>query len=273
MTTPASPPRQPRSEGQLVITAKYDGGRARLGDLRQQGSFRALFPHGARDDVLAIMLNTSGGITGGDRFDTTAIADAGAALTLSTQAAERAYRIAGDEPGSVTVQLRAAENAVLHWLPQETILFDGAGLHRTLDIDMHPTARVVMCEPLILGRRAMGERVGTARLHDRWSVRRGGTLVFLDALHLDGPVQDMADQIGVADGAGAMAQVMLAAPDADAELLRIRALLPPTAGASLVRDGLLFIRILAEDGFTLRRSLIPILEILTRAPLPRTWSL
>ncbi|AEM40241.1 urease accessory protein UreD [Ketogulonicigenium vulgare] len=267
------PHEQPRSVGQLVITAKYAEGRSRLDELRQQGSFRALFPHGARGDVLAIMLNTSGGVTGGDRFDTEAVAGAGAALTLSTQAAERAYRIAGDRPGSITTRLRAEAGATLHWLPQETILFDGAGLDRDLHIDMHPSARVVLCEPLILGRRAMGERVTSAHLTDRWQVHRGGELIFLDTLRLRGPVQDLADRIGIADGATAMAQVMLAAPDADAELLRIRTLLPPTAGASLVRDGVLFIRILAEDGYALRRSLVPILEVLTRAPLPRTWSL
>jgi urease accessory protein len=53
----------------------------------------------------------------------------------------------------------------------------------------------------------------------------------------------------------------------------LRKLLPDTGGASLIRDGVLFGRIVARDGFALRGALVPVLTWLNESPLPRTWTL
>jgi len=68
-----------------------------------------------------------------------------------------------------------------------------------------------------------------------------------------------------------MASLLLVSPDAELPLTRLRGMLPPTAGASLLRDGVLFARILAPDGFVLRQSLVPILSFLSENALPRNW--
>ncbi|HBC09391.1 MAG TPA: urease accessory protein, partial [Rhodospirillaceae bacterium] len=75
--------------------------------------------------VEAVLLNTAGGLTGGDVYGTEALAGPDAFLTLTSQACERVYRATGDQPARVETRLSADAGARLHWLPQETILFDG----------------------------------------------------------------------------------------------------------------------------------------------------
>jgi urease accessory protein len=248
-------------------------GPAGLRGLRQSGALRVLFPRGVPGQTLAVTLNTSGGVTGGDRFRLEAEAEKGARLTLTTQAAERIYRAQPGEIGSVETRLHIAPGARLDWLPQETILFDRCALRRRLLVDMAPDASLLLVEPLILGRRAMGEVLTDMRLSDRIEIRRGGDLIFTDATRLTGAVAARMRGQATGGGASAMASVLLAAPGAEARLDRIRAHLPETGGASLIRPDLIFARLLAGDGFSLRASLLPLLAELHGGALPRTWML
>lgn len=245
----------------------------RLDRFRQSGSLKLLFPRGSLDRTEAVLLNTAGGLTGGDRMQVEAAAGEAASLTLTTQAAERAYRAPPASEARVATHLVASDGARIDWLPQETILFDGAALSRRMTVEMTGTARVLLVEPLILGRPAMGEVVRQATFRDRWEVRRDGALVYADAPRLQGDLAALLARPGTGGGAGALATVLLAAPEADAMLARVRPLLPATAGASLVRDGILSLRLLAADGYLLRKSLIPVIEALTDTPLPKVWRL
>ncbi|CUH54023.1 urease accessory protein UreD [Shimia marina] len=273
-----STPAQPRAIGTAQIRSKQRDGKTVLDDLRLSGSSRVLFPHanyarGRSANLQAVLLNTAGGITGGDRFDVAAAAGTNSHLTLTTQAAERAYRSIGPKPGTLGTTLTLEENARLDWLPQETILFEGASLHRSLTINMAPNARFLMVEPVIFGRTAMGETLQSAHIFDRVTLHRHNRLLFADRVKLSKTVQAHLDRPTIAGGARAMATVLLAAPDADRHLDALRALLPETGGASVIRDGLLFARILAADSYALRQSLIPALTLLHGADLPRTWML
>ena len=264
---------QPRAIGALRLTASHARGASQIAGLRQSGSLKLLFPRPVGVALEAVILNTAGGLTGGDRMQVEVTAEPAAHVILSTQAAERAYRALGRSCAEVAVRLQAGAGARLDWLPQETILYDGAALARTLQLDLHPTARALLVEPVFFGRKAMGEVVHDAWLHDRWELRVAGKLCFADALRLTGDLAAQLSRAGVAGGAGAMAAVLYAGPDAAAFLPGLRALLPPTAGASLIRDGILFARMLAADGFELRNALIPVLEYLGGASLPKVWRL
>lgn len=235
------------------------------------GSLKLLFSR-ARDRVEAIVLNTSGGLTSGDRIDLEAEALGGASLTLTTQAAERAYR-ADDGHALVTTHLKAGREAMIHWLPQELILFDGARLSRRLTCDLAPTARALLVEPMIFGRHAMGERLRTIDFRDEIRINRGGRPLFRDALHLHGDAETHLARDISGGGAGAMATLILVAPDAEAQLGPVREMLPDTAGASLVAEDALVIRALAKDGLSLRRFLVPMLDRLTQGTLPVCWRL
>ena len=90
-----------------------------------------------------------------------------ATLTITTQAAERVYRTLGPA-ATVDIKLKADTGSTLLWLPQETILFDGASLTRTFELDLRAGATFLAVESAIFGRAAMGEAVKSVALHDRW---------------------------------------------------------------------------------------------------------
>jgi urease accessory protein len=266
----AGPNAQPRAQGAVRVAVRLAGGRTRLARLYQQGSARCLLPR-LPDRTEAVLLNTAGGITGGDRLDYTAEAEAGARLTVTTQAAERIYRAQPGSVGRLTTRLTLGPRACIHWLPQETILFDHGALERRLEVDMASDATLLALEPLILGRARMGERVERGHLTDQWRIRRDGRLVYADALRLTGAVADIAARPGVFGANRAAASLVYVAPDAEDRLAEARALLPVLAGAS-AWDGLLAVRMLAADGAALRTALIRFLSAFIGG-VPRVWTL
>ncbi|MEO9781545.1 MAG: urease accessory protein UreD [Sedimentitalea sp.] len=242
--------------------------------LHQKGSLKLLFPRGyGRTDKTGVILNTAGGVTGGDRFDLDAHVESGAQLVLTTQAAERAYRAQPGEIGHIKNHIKIEAGGRCDWLPQETILYDGAALIRRLTVEIAADAHALLVEPVIFGRAAMGERVRNLRFCDRIDVIRDGETLFSDRTTLNGDAEAILKGTATGGGCGAMASIVLATPDADRYLTSARDLLPETGGISLIRDGLLYARLLASDGFTLRRSLIPLLRHLGVSDLPRTWIL
>jgi len=242
-----------------------------LKDLRQSGSLKALFPRTSGPDFQAVLVNTAGGITGGDTVEINACATADSHLTLTTQAAERAYRAQPGQTGHLQTRLEVAAGARVNWLPQETILFQGCALRRTLRVDMQADATFLMVEPLVFGRAAMGETLTDASFTDRIEIHREGQLSYLDRVTLQGDIAAQMARPNIANGAGAMASLVYVAADAGAHLAPLRAMLPDTAGASLIGDDLLVLRLLAPDSYLVRQTLIPILNRLTDNNLPRCW--
>lgn len=249
------------------------GGGTALDGLRMSGSLKCLFPRCDKAGVEAVLINTGGGITGGDRFDIAAEAAPGTTLKLTTQAAERAYRAQPGEVGRLSTTLRVGQDARLHWLPQETILFNGSALTRSLSVDLQLGSSLLLVEPLIFGRVAMGEVLTDARFRDCIDIRRMGQPLFLDRTALDGNIAAHLARPHVANGAHAMALIVYVAADAGARLTRLRAILPETAGASLIGDDVLVARCLAADGFALRQTVLPALKSLSDAELPKCWML
>jgi urease accessory protein len=167
--------------------------------------------------------------------------------------------------------LSLARDAALEWLPQETILFEGAALRRRFEIDLQPGARLLAAEAIILGRRAMGEDDVWVNLHDRWRVRRAGQLIFADQVRLDGRSDRRAGS-ALLDGARAFASVLLVADDAEARAEALRPLLGQTGGVSAF-GGKLFCRLLDTDGAGLRRRLTAVIGVLRDGrPTPRLWT-
>ena len=270
MAADSAPPAMQRARGEGRITVHAAGGGTRLARLYQDGCGKIRLPRDADAQALeAVLINTSGGLTGGDRIAWRAEAGAGAALTLTTQACERVYRSSGGV-ADVRVELAAEAGAALHWLPQETILFNGGALVRSLDVDLAQDARLLAVEAVLLGRQAMGECVRRGTLRDRWRIRRRGRLIFADDLRLCGAVHDIAERGPVLAGAVAFASLLYVGADAEAAMPTVRAALGPSGGASAF-EGKLFARVTADSGLQLRRALIPALEALNGGPLPRLW--
>jgi urease accessory protein len=228
----------------------------------------------ANGGLTAALINTAGGLTGGDQFEWIVELDDGAKSTVVTQACEKVYRSEGG-PATVAVGLRVGQGARLDWLPQETILFDGADLNRAFDIHLADGARLLVVEAVLLGRRAMGEHTPYVHLRDRWRVWNGDDLVFADEVRLD---QSLVAGAALLNGSGAYASVLYVGDDhaERASIMRnlIEAGRDHVQGGASAFGGKLFCRMLARDGFSLRKVLIPIMQALRDGePLPRLWTI
>ncbi|MEL6294887.1 MAG: urease accessory protein UreD [Pseudomonadota bacterium] len=265
---------QPRAIGKTRLSVRGSAYGTRLGDLFQAGALKTVFPR-TRDAgrVDAVLVNCAGGVTGGDRFTTSARAGKNARLAITTQAAERGYRAMPGEVGHITTRLNADKGSRLFWLPQETILFDGCAIRRRLDIEIAPDSDVIILEPLILGRTAMGETTVNATFSDRISIWQDRSLKFLDGWSHSGNLSAYFDRPAVGNGARAMASLIVAGPMAERVSERVKALMPESGGASLIAPDLLAGRILARNGLQLRSALLPVLDHLTDNTLPICWRL
>jgi urease accessory protein len=274
--SPALPKLQ-RAAGVGRLSAKSIQGATKIAGLFQQGCAQIRAPKDSASSGLeAVLINTSGGMTGGDRLDWRLDAEPGARLTVTTQACEKFYR-ARDGQATIAVSLNAAAGASIDWLPQETIIFDGGALSRTLSADLAADARLLVVDAVVLGRTRMGEVVRTGLLRDQWRIRRNGRLVFADDLRLEGQVNDICETAATLAGAKAFATLLLAAADAERFLAPLRDALSQArgfggdAGASQF-DGKLFARLVAPDSLSLRKSLLPAIAVLRDGrACPRVW--
>ncbi len=261
-----------RSKGEAAVTLALVSGRVALRGLRQRGSAKAILPHvGAVPEV--VFLNTSGGLTGGDRLSYRVDIGDDCRAVATTQTAERAYRATSGR-ARVDVALTVGQGGWIDWLPQETILFDQSALERVTTIDLGRDAGCLALEVVVLGRAAMGETVRSLTFTDRREIRQGGRLRLLEPLTLD----DAALTAGsaVLDGARAFASLVLLTPGAEDALSPLRAVLdePGVTAAASAFDGKLVCRIMAADGWPLRRQIARALAVLRRnEPLPRVWQI
>ena len=266
--------RHQRARGELAIGFKCRGAATVLGELRQEGCLKARFPRGEAAELpCATVLNCAGGIAGGDSLSVRIVALPGTAATVTTQAAERVYRALPDACAEVSTVLQVGSAATLEWLPQETILFEGCAMRRTLTVEVAADGRFLGLESLVFGRAAMGEVVRHARLLDRIVVRRDGRRLLHDAIRLDGAVDAVLARRAAAQRAGAVATLVLAAADAEAAVEPLRAGLAAYEAGVSAWDGLLVARILAPGGAALRSAVVAGLNILRGGrTLPRVWT-
>jgi urease accessory protein len=261
-----------RAVGRIALSVKATADASRRRRVQESGALRVRFPNAASRDTLdAVMVNTAGGMTGGDRFDIDIAVGAGASLSVTTAAAEKIYRSLGPDT-VIDVKLGVGPGGALAWLPQETILFDRLRLHRTIEVDLADDANLFLAEAIVFGRSAMGETVTRGRVFDRWRVRRGGALVFAESLRLDGAIEQKLAQRAVAGGGVAVASV-LKIPGGEAEVAALRAAADVFAGevGASAWNGMVLARLVASDGAALRRDLVGVLTALGDAPLPRLW--
>jgi urease accessory protein len=262
----------PRTQGSARIAFARRGEVTALAGLHQAGAARVRFPRAPDACPEAVLLNTAGGLTGGDRISIGIALGAGARATVITAAAEKIYR-ARDGEAAIDVGLELEPAARLAWLPQPTILFDGARLARCTQATLAGPSRLLAVEMLLFGRQAMGEEVRRGLIRDAWRLHRDGALVFADTFRLDGAIAGALDRAGTLDGGRALAMLLYAAPDAAGRLDEVRALLQgagSTAGAS-VSNGVLIARAVARDGRALQADLAPVIERLDGQALPRLW--
>jgi len=264
-------PRLQRASGESRVSFAVRDGRTRLADLYQRDPCRVLFPEPELGEPpQAVLVTTSGGVTGGDSLTMRIEIETGATALATTQAAEKIYRAAkGGGHCAVEIALSIGESASLDWLPQETIVFEGARLKRRTVADVAPGGSLLACEMVVLGRAASGERFTGGLLLDSWSVRRAGKLAWTDALRVEGETPSGAG-FGTAN---ALATVIGVWDEPLERFEQARVLLEKhdkvRAGVTLV-NGVMVARLLG-DATAVRSALTGFLGDFRGRRLPRVW--
>jgi urease accessory protein len=176
--------------------------------------------------------------------------------------------------GEIATVIAVEAGASAEWLPQETILFQGAALSRALDIEMAEDASLLALESIVFGRTAMGEEIDACRLTDRWRLRRGGRLVFADTFRVEGDARAILAGAATGVGARAFATLVWAAPGVEARIDHVRAGLEGASGeiGASAFDGLIVVRAANISAQALRADLVRLLLHIREADLPRVWS-
>ena len=239
----------------------------------KSGSLRVRFPSPEDDGLSAVFVNTAGGVAGGDRFDIDIAAGEGARLVVTTAAAEKIYRADG-AAAQLNIALKAAAGAHLGWLPQETILFDRARASRAGSTSiLRKSASLLLCEIVVFGRLAMGERMLQGEFVDRWRLRRGGRLVFAETLRLDGDIGEKLAEPAVAKAASAIGTALDRAGRRGAGRADPRGL-PDAFGGEVgisAWNGFAMARFCAQDAARLRADMMAVLGRASGSALPRLW--
>ena len=260
-----------RAKGLGRLAVKLRGTESCIDRRHEAGAAKLRFPKRSDGQFEAVLINTAGGLTGGDemrwQFDVAARCQA----TLTTQACEKIYSSSGGA-ANVETHITVADNGRLAWLPQETILFDKAQLTRSLTVDLSASAEALIVEPVALGRLAMGESRITGMFQDRWRISQGGRLIHAEDFKIGPDISDVADKVSVQGGAGSFATVLLISPRGEALLDAAREIIGSQGGASFW-NGKLLARLVAENAYALRKRLIPLISLLNfEAALPQCWS-
>jgi urease accessory protein len=260
-----------RAQGAVTFDVHQVEGVTRRRQLHESGSLRVRFPSPEAEGLSAVFVNTAGGVAGGDRFDIAIATGEGSRLAVTTAAAEKVYRAAGP-PSQINIALKLDAGSHLAWLPQETILFDRAQVLRRIDIDLAESASLLLCEIVVFGRSAMGERLLSGQFVDRWRMRRGGRLVFAETVRLDGDIGEKLKQPAIAKGGVAVGTALMA-PGDEALVERIRALSESFGGEVGIScwNGFAMARFCAQDAAKLRADMMAVLGRASGAALPRLW--
>jgi urease accessory protein len=261
-----------RAIGRISLAVASEHGKTRRVRVHEEGALRVRFPNADPGECEAVIVNTGGGIAGGDCFDLDVNVGAQAQLSVSGAAAEKIYRTHGPD-AEISVRLDVKRGGALRWLPQETILYDRTRMTRRIDVDLAEDASIVLAEAIVFGRSAMGETVREGKVSDRWRVRRDGRLIFAETLSLDGAIAQKLSEKAVAGGGVAIA-TLLVIPGDDTLAATLRALESSFAGEVGVSawNGIAVARLCARDGSALRRDLVLVLNALNLGALPRLWS-
>ena len=246
--------------GRMVLGGARSG--CRIVELFQRSPIRILFPRvggGALEE--AVLVNTAGGVAGGDRLESGVTALARASITVTTQAAEKVYR-ALDEPARIVTRLKACDGARLAWLPQETISFNRARLSRQTEIELSSGAELLALEWLVLGRAAHGEHMTGGYITDSWRVRKDGRLIWADCFRATDETFPHLNRKALLANCKAVGTLIFFGPDLEARLALLRDVarsLQCYCAATCI-SGLIVVRFAAKLASDLRPALRRLIE-------------
>lgn len=240
--------------GRIVLSGSENG--TRIDDMCERSPIRILFPKTRVALEEAVLVNTAGGIAGGDRLEYVVTAQNGASIAVTTQAAERVYRALSD-PARIETKLHVSDGARLAWLPQETIVFNSARLRRETEVDVSDGAELLALEWLVLGRAAHGEQMTRGFISDSWRVKKSGRLIWADTLRITDDLFSQLHRNALLSTCSCVGTLIYFGRDLEARLELLREIVAGLAcrsGVTLV-GGVAVVRFAAEASLDLRNAL------------------
>lgn len=217
--------------------------RQHMGPLTVQ---RPFYPEGGVCHVY--LLHPPGGVVGGDHLNIQVTADKHSHALITTPAAGKFYRSAGQQATQM-VLIKVAGNAAVEWLPQETIIYEGARLASVVKVDLAMGARFIGWEILSLGRPASAEGFDTGSADLNWQITVEQQPLLLERIRLD--AKAFAARWGL-QGFSACG-TLFAAPASAASLAAVQALIGDAEGRGVTLiDNLLVCRALDSRSDLLR---------------------
>jgi urease accessory protein len=269
-----------RAEGSCRIVLSGSEKSTRIMDVFQLSPIRVMFPViGGGKVKEAVLINTAGGIAGGDRLECSVKALANASIAVTSQAAEKVYR-ALNEPARIATKLEACEAAKLAWLPQETIVFNWGRLCRETEIELSSGAELLALEWLVLGRAAHGEEMRGGYITDSWRVKKDGRLIWADSFRATDEILPHLHRKALLSNCKAIGTLIYFGPYLDRRLEFLRDIahsLECHCAATSV-GGLIIVRFAAEVPSDLRLALRSFLQQFSRElgpgpfRVPKMWS-
>jgi urease accessory protein len=269
-----------RADGccRIVLSGSENG--TQIEDVYERSPIRVMFPRSGHCAVEeAVLINTAGGVAGGDRLECSVTTLPGASIAVTSQAAEKVYRALHD-PARVATRLKVRESARLAWLPQETIVFNEAHIHRTTEIELFSEAELLALECLVLGRAAHGEIVVGGSVLEAWRVKKEGRLIWADNFRITGNTFAHLNRKALLSNCSAIATLIYFGPDLDKRLQFVREILLSlecNCAVTLV-GGLIVARFAAKQSSDLKLALRGFLQQfepeLSSGPfrVPKMWS-
>jgi len=264
-----------RASGRISVDARFLNAATRASRVSEEGSLRVRFPREEGEELSCVAINTGGGVTGGDKMSVEINAGPSAKLAFTSAAAEKIYRSAG-ACAEIKTHLTAQAGAILAFLPQETIIYNGARVRRFVDVHLDGAASALLCDLNCIGRTQMNENVDRLYLHDRWRISIGSVLDFADTTKLDGDATTLLRHPAIAGGASCFGTLIAASPqNADIER-KWRAIAEQINGRLVLATGrvghILVTRMIAQEMVYMREAATRLIEAAGLVSLPRSWA-
>lgn len=176
-------------QARLDLTLERRAGRTVLGHCRHSGPLRVQRPFypAAPGECHLYLLHPPGGMVTGDSLDISIKVEAGAHGLLTTPSAGKIYRGDRSDTGQhQRLHCVVSKEAILEWLPQETIVFDGARGEGAVKIDLQEGARFCAWDIVCLGRPASGERFTSGYFRQDLQVFRNAVPLYIERNRFQG---------------------------------------------------------------------------------------
>ncbi len=192
---------------------------------------KPLYPEG--DAVChCIVIHPPGGIAGGDSLQLDVVVEPNAFAQLTTPGAAKWYR-AGGRSASSRMTIGAGDGAVVEWMPQGTIVYQGAQAAATLAVNLRGDATYIGWDVVCLGRTASAERFDLGEWRQRVDIRRDDALIWSERAVLEGTSTQMNSLSGL-NGAPVFGTFMAVANNIDDSLLAQCRVIAPATGEGVV---------------------------------------